>query len=318
VLRDAPESQKDLAVVRLLRALCSQGLKNELQAMDEVRSLLAVDPKMVAAFYSMGFGRLLDKHIDLAKQALELGLKADPGSLEILQVLARNYVVEGHPELAVSRVQAQMKLITPAAEHYMLLGDVYRVTGQYDAAREAFNKALTMTTASPQGAEKPGPLVGLVQTDLADGRLDSARGYAQRLTTRWPRSALAWTWQGVVMEGLKKNADAVRCYQKAVDIEPNQPVDLQPGNANIADTLGWIYYKHGSWHFAEVKVGVAVKLQPRNATFQYHLGAILDEEGHDKEALIALREALRLDPKMPEAADAQRRIDEIKERIAGN
>jgi tetratricopeptide (TPR) repeat protein len=339
VLRDAPESQKDLPVVRLLRALCSQGMKNDLQAMEEVRGLLAVDPKMIAGFYSMGFGRLLDKHIELAKQALELGLKADPGSLEILQVLARNFVVEGQTDQAVNRVRAQMKLIKPTVDHYLLLGDVYRIGGQYGPAREAFTVALSMAP------DRPAPLVGSLETDLADGRLDSARGYAERLTSRWPRSTLAWTWQGVVMEGLRKNLEAQRCYERALDIDPNQPVaahnlarrimvdggdlaqalnwatrahDLQPFNATIDDTLGWIYYKHGSWHFAEVQAQAAVRIQPRNASFLYHLGAILDEEGHDKEAISALREALRIDPKLPEAVDAQKRIDDIKERLTGN
>lgn len=339
VLRDAPESQKDLPVVRLLRALCNQGLKNDLQAMEEVRGLLAVDPKMIAGFYSMGFGRLLDKNIDLAKQALELGLKADPNSLEILQVLARNYVVLGHPELAVERVLAQMKIIKPTGDHYLLLGDVHRVVGQYADARASFNTALSMIS------DTPAPLLGLLQTDLADGQAMSALGYAQKLTSRWPRSPIAWTWQAVAYEALKKNLDAQRCYEKALDIDANQPVaahnlarrimmdsgdltkalnwatrahDLQPNNANIADTLAWIYYKHGSWHFAEVQAQAAVAIQPRNAGFQYHLGAILDEEGRDKEAMRALREALRIDPKLPEARDAQRRIDDIKERITGN
>ena len=71
VLQAAPESQRDLPVIRLLRALCDEGIHNDYQAMEEVRSLLAVDPKLVAGFYSMGFGRLLDHHLDLAKQALE-------------------------------------------------------------------------------------------------------------------------------------------------------------------------------------------------------------------------------------------------------
>jgi Flp pilus assembly protein TadD len=61
-----------------------------------------------------------------------------------------------------------------------------------------------------------------------------------------------------------------------------------------------------------------VRIQPKNPTFLYHLGAILNQEGQDKEAMIALREALKLDPKLPEAIDAQKIIDDIKERLNGS
>jgi tetratricopeptide (TPR) repeat protein len=337
VLQDAPESQRDLPVIRLLRALCDEGMQNDYKAIEEVRSLLAVDPKLVAGFYSMGFGRLLDHHLDLAKQALELGLKADPAGIEILRVLARNYMVEGHNDQAVSRVLTQMKTIKPTADHYLLLGDVARVSGQFPNARDAFNKAVSMAPGSPF------PVLGLLQTDLADGRCDSAANYAGQLTKGWPTSALGWTWRGVTLECLKNYGEAKRSYEKALELDTNQPVaahnlarrelvdggdlsralswatrarDLQPSNPIMADTLGWIYFKLGSFHFAEGQVRIAVKIDPANATFQYHLGAILNEQSSDKEALVALREALRLNPKLPEGDDAKRRIEEIKDRLA--
>jgi tetratricopeptide (TPR) repeat protein len=339
VLGDAPESQRDLPVIRLLRALCDEGMSNDYKAMEEVRSLLAVDPKLVAGFYSMGFGRLLDRHLDVAKEALELGLKADPAGIEILRVLARNYMVEGHSDQAVSRVLQQMKIIKPTADHYLLLGDVARVNGQFPNARDAFNKALNMAPGSPF------PILGLLQTDLADGRCESAANYAEQLTKGWPASALAWTWRGVILECLKNYGEAKRSYEKALELDTNQPVaahnlarrelvdngdlsralnwatrarDLQPSNPIMADTLGWIYYKLGSFHFAEGQVRMAVKTDPANATFQYHLGAILNEQSSDKEAMAALREALRLNPKLPEAEDAKRRIEEIKDRLASS
>jgi tetratricopeptide (TPR) repeat protein len=339
VLRDAPESQRDLPTVRLLRALCDEAMKNDAQALDEVRSVLAVDPKMVASFYSMGFGKLLDRHLDIAKQALELGLKADPAGVEILRVLARNYVVEGHSDQAINRVLSQMKLIKPTAAHYLLLGDVARVSAQYPSARDAFTKAASMAP------ESPFPTLGLLQTDLADGRCDSALVHADQLVKTWPTSALAWTWRGVTKECLKNYGEAQRSYEKALELDTNQAVaahnlarrilvdggdlsralnwasrarDLQPANPIMADTLGWIYYKHGSFHFAEMQLRAAVKTQPANATFQYHLGAILSEQGSDKEAMAALREALRLDPKLPEADDAKRRIEEIKDRLTSS
>ncbi len=338
-LREAPESQRDLPVMRMLRALCDDGLKDDAQAMEEVRSLLAVDPQLVAGFYNMGFGRLLDHHPDLAKQALELGLKADPAGIEILRVLARNYIVEGHSDQAIRRVLEQMKTIKPTAEHYLLLGDVARVSGQFPNARDAFTKAASLAPGSPF------PVLGLLQTDLAEGRCDSARDRADQLTKGWPASSLAWTWRGVTLECLKNYGEAKRSYQRALELDSNQPVaahnlarrelvdggdlsralnwafrarDLQPNNPIVADTLGWIYYKLGSFHFAESQEAVAVKIDPANATFQYHMGAILNEEGDDKPALAMLREALRLNPKLPEGDDAKRRIEEIKDRLSSS
>ncbi|GEM_PF-2502512 len=339
VLQAAPESQRDLPVLRLLRALCDEGLHNDYQAIEEIRSLLAVDPKLVAGFYSMGFGRLLDHHMDLAKQALELGLKADPAAVDILRVLARNIMVEGHNDQALARVKAQMKLIQPTAEHYIVLGDVSRIAGEYLAAHDAFLKAMEMAPRTPS------PILGLLQTDLSQGRCESANDDATQLTKGWPASALAWTWSGVTQECLKNYGAAKRSYQKALELDTNDAVaahnlarrelldggdlsrslnwairarDLQPNNPIIADTLGWIYYKLGSFHFAVGEVRAAVKADPTNATFQYHLGAILSEQSDDKEALAALREALRLDPKLAAGDDARKRIEEIKDRLSSS
>ena len=232
-----------------------------------------------------------------------------------------------------------MKIIKPTTDHYLLLGDVARVSGQLPNAREAFNKALTMAPTSPF------PVLGLLQTDLAEGRCESADNYADQLTKSWPTSALAWTWRGVTLECLKNYGAAKRSYEKALALDANEAIaahnlarrelldggdmsraltwalrarDLQPNNPIIADTLGWVYFKLGSFHFAEGQVKVAVKIDPANATFQYHMGAIYNEESNDKDALAALREALRLNPKLAEAEDAKRRIEEIKDRLSSS
>lgn len=335
-LRDAPPQQQQLPLVRLLRALCYVGMKRYNLAIDEIRSVLAEDPQMVPGYYQMGFTHLLDRQGELARQAMEAGLKAEPASVEMLTVLAHSWVSEGKPELAAARVEKQVQQFPQSGPHYQLLGDVQRMAGRSAAARAAFERAASLTP------DVPGPIMGLMQTEFAEGNLERARERCATLVERWPNSALAWTWMGAILEAQKAYPEAVKAYEKALKIDHSSAIaannlarrllydggdltralilaerarSLQPENGAFADTLGWIYYKMGSRHFAEGPLREAVRRQPRNPIFLYHLSVIESEQGNEKQALAKVQAALELNPNFSEAAEARRLLEKLQKRI---
>jgi Flp pilus assembly protein TadD len=109
--------------------------------------------------------------------------------------------------------------------------------------------------------------------------------------------------------------------QLYVDRNENLDVALQlaqtakaglPNTHEVDDTLGWVYYKKGNGSMAVTSLRQAVKAQPNNAVYQYHLGAALALNKDRINARQALDKALKLQSNFPGADDARKILDTLK------
>ena len=66
---------------------------------------------------------------------------------------------------------------------------------------------------------------------------------------------------------------------------------LQPGDAAIADTLGWILYKQGDYKQALALLQESAQNRPDNPEIQFHLGMAKYMMGWTNEARTAFRQA---------------------------
>ena len=66
---------------------------------------------------------------------------------------------------------------------------------------------------------------------------------------------------------------------------------LQPGDAAIADTLGWILYKRGDYKQALALLQESAQHLPNNPEIQFHLGMANYMMGRTDEARTAFRQA---------------------------
>ena len=83
-----------------------------------------------------------------------------------------------------------------------------------------------------------------------------------------------------------------------------------PDDPNVAGTLGWVFYRKGIYQSAVQYLEKAVsndrKSSERNAVIRrYHLAMTYLKLGDQKRGQEALLQALKQDPKLPEAATAQ-------------
>jgi len=144
---------------------------------------------------------------------------------------------------------------------------------------------------------------------------------------------------GIILS-LQNQPDQARAqYERALSIEPEAPVaannlawdnvvrggnlDLAlqlaqtakaklPNNADVSDTLGWIYYKKGLAGLAITALKDGVTQDRSNALIHYHLGLAYAKNGNQPEAQRSLEEALKLDPKFAGADDAKRVLGTLK------
>ena len=80
---------------------------------------------------------------------------------------------------------------------------------------------------------------------------------------------------------------------------------------NVADTLGWIYYRKGMNSAAVRELERAVEISPKDPLMRYHLGMAYNQSGEINKARIALREALALSTTFPGADEAKKTLAEL-------
>ena len=78
-----------------------------------------------------------------------------------------------------------------------------------------------------------------------------------------------------------------------------------PDSPEIADTLGWVYYKKGMMGQAIPLLQVGAQGMPRKALVHYHLGAAYYRTGNLVQARQELRTAIAIGGNFPGADDAR-------------
>jgi tetratricopeptide (TPR) repeat protein len=86
---------------------------------------------------------------------------------------------------------------------------------------------------------------------------------------------------------------------------------LQPGNASILDTLGWVCYRKGQYAEADQHLQKATSINPADPVIWYHLGAVCQARSERERAKTALQKALQLSDKFEDAAEARRLLGDM-------
>jgi len=266
-----------------------------------------------------------------AKQQFEKALAMAPGFTEPLEQLATMSFVDKNPQAAITRIERQALLEPKSASLQYLLGRAYQASGDSKQAEKAFMKAIELNPQAVPAYVSLGQIYGASKEyDRAIAELDKALaarpdqpaalmlksiaqqmkgdatgardGYEKLLKTN-PRFApaannLAWM---LAEEG--PNQDLQRAFllaQAARDAAPQDP--------QIADTLGWVFYKQGAIPRAEALLREAAEKLPTNAEVLYHLGMAQAKLGRNDDARASLAKSLELSATHPGAAEAKATI----------
>ena len=86
---------------------------------------------------------------------------------------------------------------------------------------------------------------------------------------------------------------------------------VRPDDPNIADTLGWIYYKKNAFLKATSLLREAAEKLQDNPVVRYHLGMAHMKKGDKAEAQKALKAALKLSDSFRGADEAKRALKDL-------
>jgi len=172
------------------------------------------------------------------------------------------------------------------------LGQALRETGQLDAAKASYERALVHAPPrSPGYAAVIHNSIGMVLT--RQGRIDEALQSFSKAVDINGGFAEAQTNLGNALASQGRPADAIPHYERAIALKPDY-TEPRVG-------LGAALLRSGRAADAIPQYREALKLDPNLAEAHNGLGGALATTGHDQEALSEYREALRLKPELPTA-----------------
>ena len=161
------------------------------------------------------------------------------------------------------------------------LGDLYRISDQYEKARDAYLMALDLGLVSGELDRSLGiSYEQLEQDQLAEDRFKTA--LAKNPNDPFTLNYLGYWW-----------ADDGRNLEEAIKLI-EQAVRLRPRSGYFVDSLGWVHFKLGNYDLAVAFLEKATILEPIDAVITGHLGDAYWETGRYAEARFKWQYALSI------------------------
>lgn len=181
-------------------------------------------------------------------------------------------------------------VMLPAVAQLFHQGSQYLAQEKYDEAVGEFQKALRVAPSAI------GPLNGLVQAYLAKGRPDLALAKVKaQLHITSPTLHQAYFLLGQVHDGQKQPPEAVRAYQRALDIRPLWDAPYL--------ALAQHYHARGEAKQAQTILETALRVIPGSRTLSLHLASTFEANKSYDRAIAEYEKLLKASPELDIAAN---------------
>ena len=283
-----------------LRAIADVNRKQFPKAEEDINKAIEVAPQNPVGYVQMGNLRQLQKQYPQAEKSYLKALDVDPANSDALNGLMTVYILQKDVDKAIAAVNAQIAKVPNNSAFYDLLG-----TALFNNKKDSKGAEAALRKAAELDKKNSDALIKLGQVFKAEGSPDEAISTFQRSVKDNPGEISFYILLGELYEGQKNWDHAKEMYQKALTIQPENPVAsnnlayvmlttggnidvaislaqtarrLMPDSANAADTLGWAYFQKGLYPTAIELFKEALKKNPTDATFQDHLKKALQQK----------------------------------------
>ena len=326
LIRTEPHSSE--GYVFHARALAAK--KDPAGADADLKKAIAAAPQDAAPYAREGDLAMGAKQFDRAAKFYSQALALNPAAPDALAGLVTIDLQNKQPELALRHVQEQIARVPNSSNFYLLLGQVELRNKDAAKAEEAFQKAVDLDKNNVTA------FILLAGTQVSRGSAEQAiQGYQHAIEAN-PRDVRLYVNLAAIYETRGDWQKAQDYYQKALQVEPDYPVAANnlaylmlehDGNVNVAlslaqtgrrglpdfpnsaDTLGWADYRQGVYNAAIDMLQQAVKEDPKNPTYHYHLGMAYQKSGNLPMARKEFQTSLEINPQSSHA-------DEMKQLMA--
>jgi tetratricopeptide (TPR) repeat protein len=328
-MRNLLKKRPQLWPARLLLADAYRSLGRLDEAADIFREQIKSSPKNAGAYLGLGLILLQQKKGAEGRQALETAAELAPNNLVAAVQLIDSYMAARDFEKALKFAQQQVSRTPKSALAHFMVAEVYAGQAKWDLAEANLSKALSL---DPNFA----PAYKLLSSAyLATNRPADAARELEALVSKKPNDVAAMLTLAMLNEKLQNFSRARELYEKVLSVSPKAAValnnlaylyaahfdqldqayqlaqkahGLQPDDASIDDTLGWILYQKKQYEQALVLLQESAGKSPNEPEISYHLGMAQYMMGHKEAARTALEKTLQMAPGSPHAADIKRRL----------
>ncbi|MDP3071628.1 MAG: tetratricopeptide repeat protein [Opitutaceae bacterium] len=308
----------------LAASLRGQGSLDE--ALQLYRQLAEANPK-IADFHFL-VASVLEQKGQTAEARFVLAALHEhaPDYLPALEKMVGYDMADKKFPAAIARLEAYVARHPAAAVAHLMLANIFLQQSDTAKAETALKKAIEL---QPDAQVAYGLLAKLY---IDSQQTDKAIATLRATVEKNPKDFGAHFVLGTLHESQKNYPAARDAYEATVAANPkmghalnnlaylyaDQLVDLDkaqdvaqrarealPGQAEIADTLGWILYKKGQYPRSVALLEEAIEKLPDNADVRLHLGLAYYMSGQEAAARTNLEKALKQQPAVAGAAEAR-------------
>lgn len=274
-----------LAIAHLQRAI---DLKADpivtAQAEDILETLLTGQAEGNGAHAAASLGRALLKirAITLANHQFAEATKLDSDYADAFAYLGYTWLLLGRADLAQVPLEKAVLLDPTSPFGHNILGDTLRARGMVQAAVEEMKKAVEIDSTDPF------LLSDLALTYLAANDISAAEEtYVKVVDLARSDPAFVGQLAHFYLDRLFKLEKGLAAARRLVD--------LDSGNGESVDLLGWALYLNGQTGEAGKALNQSLKLTPYLASAHYHLAVLQEQSGQIDKAKQGYERAADLD-----------------------
>jgi tetratricopeptide (TPR) repeat protein len=308
----------------------------------ELKRASELAPNRPDPYRHLGYVYAMTNRFELAEASFEQVLETNPYDLSALSSLIRYDIAKRDFSKAIERCQKQLdktqKSTLARAKIHSLMGRIHLAQKQLDKAEAEFKKALEIDKNLAE------PYMMLARIYASQGTLNQAKAQYEAMLVQNENLIVARMGLATIYELEKNHKEAEEQYRKILDVnkqfapaannlawllsEHGGNIDealnwaqtakgVRPEDPAIADTLGWIYYRKGSYRLAMAELEQSVEKLPHNPIVHHHLGIVHERMGNYEEAEQQLQQALEISTKYDGAEQAKELLAKIRKERGG-
>ncbi|MEO7142809.1 MAG: tetratricopeptide repeat protein, partial [Bryobacteraceae bacterium] len=238
-----------------------------------LRQIIEGNPRDADARLLLGSVLMEDGERSESIAQLSEGVRLRPKSSEGQNALGEALVHFGEPKAARGPFEKAVELDPKFAQARVNLGLVLLEADELGPAARQLDRALDLLGNTPDAAY-PRYLRAKVYTEQND--VGKAAGELKEAVALRPDFAEAWSDLGLARKTLLDDDDALKAYQRAVDLSPDDAV--------AQTRLGSQYLHQGQAHSAVAHLREAMRLNPKDQPALYNLQLALRQDGQLEQA----------------------------------
>ena len=283
----------------------------------DFQTILKKEPNNSSAYLELGAIALAQGHTADGPAMFEKALEKDPNSVRGLDSLVDVYLKAKQPEKALAVAKEQIAKEPGNGAFYQILAKVQLIIKDYKDAADNAQKAMQLLPISTVAVRE------YAEAEVAMGLIDPAITVWEGWLARHPVDSQAMAILGSMEETKGDDAKAMDYYKKTLQLDGNNAVASNnlaflmvengqspdvaltlaqaarrslPDSPESADTLAWVNYFEGNYSAARDLLEGAVKAEPGNASFHFHLGMVYSKLNDKADATTHLKKAASLAP----------------------